>query len=740
MKRFLLAILTLLLLPLATFAQERTYSIEIDAKSLAPVQTDPISGVMIDKINPDRSQRPCARIKIHINRMSRDEISELSVKAIGGNVEVMRQIVARQGNGLILELTAKDPTRFYLHHPKYGDSNEVSLSLEGDKEYRLEAQLNYMHSVVISSNTINAEVYLDNEFKGRIGDNYTLSISEVLPGAHKIRIQDGTLKTETDVEVSSSSFSFRVELNQALARPQYVVFIIEPKEAAITIDGKAIMPNAEGVAQIMLSNGSYKYSISAKEYYAESGEFIVNGAKVVKNISLRPAFGYLSIPATGDLADAGVYIDNSLIGKTPITNYKVANGTHKVRIIKELYKVSEGTVVISEGEKTEYAPTLVADFANVTLSAGDGCEIFVNNEKMGLSPWSGRLATGAYIFEARKSGHRPSTISKSISATQQPQSYTIPAPKPILGSLNVTSSPIMAQVFIDDKLVGETPLMVDVVVGEHEISLRKGELSTKPQSITIEEGRTATLNLTLIKAEPPQSTHKTYIENANCGLNMKMVYVEGGTFQMGATSEEEGAESDEMPVHSVTLSSYYIAECEVTQAQWQKIMGINPSYYTGDPNRPVDQVSWNDAQAFCRKLSALTGKRYVLPTEAQWEYAARGGKHSKGYKYSGNNTINNVAWYRDNGGSRTHPVKQKQPNELGLYDMSGNVYEWCSDWYRNYTSKSRTNPTGPSSGEGRVLRGGSWIYYAQSCRVTHRSSYVPSSYFRDSGFRVVCLP
>ena len=500
MKRFLLAILTLLLLPLATFAQERTYSIEIDAKSLAPVQTDPISGVMIDKINPDRSQRPCARIKIHINRMSRDEISELSVKAIGGNVEVMRQIVARQGNGLILELTAKDPTRFYLHHPKYGDSNEVSLALEGDKEYRLEAQLNYMHGVVISSNTINAEVYLDNEFKGRIGDNYTLSISEVLPGAHKIRIQDGSLKTETDVEVSSSSFSFRVELNQALARPQYVVFIIEPKEAAITIDGKAIMPNAEGVAQIMLSNGSYKYSISAKEYYAESGEFIVNGAKVVKNISLRPAFGYLSIPATGDLADAGVYIDNSLIGKTPITNYKVANGTHNVRIIKELYKVSEGTVVISEGEKTEYAPSLVADFANVTLSAGDGCEIFVNNEKMGLSPWSGRLATGAYIFEARKSGHRASSISKSISATQQPQSFTIPAPKPILGSLNVTSLPIMAQVFIDDKLVGETPLMVDVMVGKHTVSARKQGFSNTQKEVTITEGQTTDINITLYKS------------------------------------------------------------------------------------------------------------------------------------------------------------------------------------------------------------------------------------------------
>ena len=221
---------------------------------------------------------------------------------------------------------------------------------------------------------------------------------------------------------------------------------------------------------------------------------------------------------------------------------------------------------------------------------------------------------------------------------------------------------------------------------------------------------------------------------------MKMVYVEGGTFTMGATSEQSGeADSDESPTHSVTLDSYYIGECEVTQAQWQKIMGNNPSSFKGD-SRPVEQVSWEDAQNFCRELSAITGKTYLLPTEAQWEYAARGGKHSKGYKYSGSYAIDAVAWYDGNSGNATHPVKQKRANELGLYDMSGNVWEWCSDWYGSYSSSSQNNPTGASSGQYRVLRGGSWNNNARNCRSSNRDNNTPSNRNNNNGFRVVCLP
>ena len=204
-----------------------------------------------------------------------------------------------------------------------------------------------------------------------------------------------------------------------------------------------------------------------------------------------------------------------------------------------------------------------------------------------------------------------------------------------------------------------------------------------------------------------------------------MVYVSGGTFTMGATSEQgSDAWGDEKPTHSVTLSSFYLCKYEVTQALWRAVMGNNPSNFKGD-NLPVEQVSWDDCQTFISRLNNLTGKNFRLPTEAEWEYAARGGNRSRGYKYSGSNKISDVAWYTDNSGSKTHPVGTKSPNELGLYDMSGNVYEWCSDWYGTYSSSSQTNPAGPSSGSSRVYRGGSWCGVARFCRSSRRNFDAP---------------
>ena len=221
------------------------------------------------------------------------------------------------------------------------------------------------------------------------------------------------------------------------------------------------------------------------------------------------------------------------------------------------------------------------------------------------------------------------------------------------------------------------------------------------------------------------------------GVLFKMIEVEGGSFIMGSPDSDSDAYSDEKPAHQVTLSSYYIGETEVTQALWQAVMGGNPSFYTDDLQRPVECVSWNDCHTFISKLNELTGERFRLPTEAEWEYAARGGKESKGYKYSGSNTIGDVAWYWDNS-SMTNTVKTKQPNELGIYDMSGNVHEWCSDWYGSYSSSAQTNPTGPSSGSYRVLRGGSWgSGYAWYCRVVYRSYDSPDCRSNRIGFRLV---
>ena len=220
------------------------------------------------------------------------------------------------------------------------------------------------------------------------------------------------------------------------------------------------------------------------------------------------------------------------------------------------------------------------------------------------------------------------------------------------------------------------------------------------------------------------------------GVSYEMVWVEGGTFRMGATSEQGSyVFNDEKPVHSVTLSGYYIGKTEVTQALWKAVMGSNPSNLKGD-NLPVEQVSWNDCQEFIRKVNALTGQNFRLPTEAEWEFACRGGNNSRGYKYSGSNCIDNVAWYDGNSGDKTHPVATKLPNELGIYDMSGNVWEWCSDWKGDYSSGAQTNPKGPYDGSSRMRRGGSWDYGDGYCRSSNRNSYYPTYRNYDFGLRL----
>lgn len=233
----------------------------------------------------------------------------------------------------------------------------------------------------------------------------------------------------------------------------------------------------------------------------------------------------------------------------------------------------------------------------------------------------------------------------------------------------------------------------------------------------------------------PPAEAGTYTVN---GVSFTMIAVEGGTFTMGSPDSDSDAYSDEKPVHKVTLSSFAIGETEVTQELWQAVMGSNPSNFTGDLQRPVECVSWNDCQTFITKLNELTGATFRLPTEAEWEYAARGGNVSEGYKYSGSNTFGDVAWYYDNSFDGTKAVKTKQPNELGIYDMSGNVWEWCADWFDSsyYASSPKNNPTGPSSGSNRVLRGGSWHYYARYCRVACRDYYDPDYGSSSYGLRL----
>lgn len=253
-------------------------------------------------------------------------------------------------------------------------------------------------------------------------------------------------------------------------------------------------------------------------------------------------------------------------------------------------------------------------------------------------------------------------------------------------------------------------------VGEDMEQKTEQKTESAPQLVAVEGSQTFTVN----------------------GAKFTMVPVEGGTFTMGATSEQ-GSDvwDEEKPAHKVTLSDYYIGQTEVTQALWKAVMGSNPSDSKGD-NLPVEQVSWDDCQVFIQNLNQLTGKQFRLPTEAEWEYAARGGRKSRGYKYAGGNDIGSVAWCDGNSGNETHPVGTKQANELGVYDMSGNVWEWCSDRYGDYQSSSQSDPQGPSSGSRRVFRGGSCYDSAGYCRVSSRYGDTPDYRYIILGLRLSC--
>ena len=428
-------------------------------------------------------------------------------------------------------------------------------------------------------------------------------------------------------------------------------------------------------------------------------------------------------------------------------------GTYTYRVTAPNYAPKQGSVNVNDPENTQMLDVkLKPEFVQVTLTAENNAEIWVNGTKKGSGRWSGQLGYGAYRLETKLAGHMDGMMQLSLTENDNNRIFTLPAPIPIYGSLRVETQPFKSDIYLDGRQVGQTPkVMVDVIVGQHKVEVKKDGYKSLSTTVTVTEGQTASVSgkleqqASLFGTSGTSSTSSGVLSFTANGVTFEMVKVEGGTFTMGATSEQGSDAYDwEKPSHSVTLSDYSIGKYEVTQELWQAVMGNNPSSSKGS-RKPVESVSWDDCQSFISKLNSLLssqlgGRRFALPTEAQWEYAARGGKKSQRYKYAGSNSISSVAWYADNSGNSTHEVGSKSPNELGLYDMSGNVWEWCQDWYSSYSSSSQSNPTGPSSGSYRVRRGGCWYNDAGYCRVSFRGGSTLS--FRSShlGFRVVLLP
>ena len=475
-------------------AQTQNHSIVIDESSFAPVQTDVMSGVAIDKIGKDTSQRPCARVKIHINRMTRAEIEELSVRPKGGNVVVMKQMVAIDGNGLIIELTAKEPTRFYLHHEKYGDSNEVSLNLEGDKEYRLSAELNISYPIFINSNVVDAEVYIDENFVGRTNKNFTLTVKDIVPGKHDLKIQYGSVVQREEIVVTSDNLDFRIDVNVVESHPQLVEFRVSPNDATVVVDNKSYPSyDNKGRWVMTLPAGMYNYRISADYYHEEKGTFVVADVPFTKDISLKPAHGWVAVESTTTLEGASVYIDNVYIGKVPVKSDLLASGEHQMRIVRDMYLPYETTITVKDNETLKLKPALSPNFANVTITTAIGADIYVDGSYKATTTWTGVLKCGTYKFEARKKNHRPASITKNIIAYPQDQKIIISSPTPITGSLSVESTPDGATVMVDGKKFGTTPLTNELIIGKHQVTISKLGYKDDVREIVVKENETTAL-------------------------------------------------------------------------------------------------------------------------------------------------------------------------------------------------------------------------------------------------------
>ena len=579
----------------------------------------------------------------------------------------------------------------------------------------------------------------------------------------EICAQELTVKSfklaESDISAQTQPRKDLNDRNCALVKVQFVGIISE-------VEGNVVKPLVKhgNETWVYMPQGSRQLKILTQSYlpvmvtFADYGVEKLESNRTYVLILVKPSGQNEPVDAGGNFyaisvqpKDAKVTVDGVLQESSSDGEYSamLPYGTHTYKVEAGGYISKSGSFSVSSGDMTPVSVSLVSALATVSVTCPTpAVSLYVDKKSVGNVPWSGSLKEGMHLIEVKKNGYR--SQQKTIRLSQQQKLDVVFGELvAILGNLSVNYKPFGADVYVDGKKLGQSPRVFNgLLVGNHQVEVRKDGYTTDKKSVTISEGQTMSISGTL--ASNTASSSNGYASSSSVssvgneisipvknGITIDMVKVEAGTFMMGATSEMQDPVDNEKPVHQVTLTKdYYMGKYEVTQALWKAVMGRKPSFFEGD-NLPVEWVSWNDCQKFISKLNKMTGRRFRLPTEAEWEYAARGGKKSRGYQYSGSSNISDVAWYDGNSGSKTHPVGTKQANELGIYDMSGNVYEWCQDSYVSYVSASQTNPTGAVSGAFRVGRGGGWNCIARGCRSAFRYGYAPDD--RDSylGLRLV---
>lgn len=549
--------------------------------------------------------------------------------------------------------------------------------------------------------------------------------------------------------------------NCALVKVLYVGEIVD-------VEGNVVKPIVKRSNEfwIYMPQNSRQIKIVARNYipmmitFEDYGIEKLESNKTYVLTIVKPHDSYETVDAGGNFYAISVQPRNAVVTIDGIQQNVSSDGeysamlpygTHTYKVEAGGYIRQSGSFSVSSGDMAPICVSLVSVMPSVSVTCPTpAVSLYVDKKSVGNAPWSGNLKEGMHLIEAKKNGYR--SQQKTILLSQQQKlDVAFGELVSILGNLSVNYKPFGAEVYVDGKKLGQSPRVFNgLLIGNHQVEVRKEGYTTDNKMVMISEGQTANITGTLSSQTSELANNSVNTSSSSVssgsneisipvknGITIDMVKVEAGTFMMGATPEMKNSWTEERPIHQVTLTNdYYIGKYEVTQSLWCALMDNNPSYFKGD-NLPVEQVSWDDCQKFINKLNDITGRKFRLPTEAEWEYAARGGKKSRGYQYSGSNKISDVTWYSSNSEHKTQPVGLKLANELGLYDMSGNVNEWCFDRFGFYSALSQTNPLGADDGICRVYRGGSWEQTAGSCRSSDRSNYGTSkNRIYNLGFRL----
>ena len=762
MKKFLLILVALVFANVLS-AQNSDSRLHVRKIELIPNDTEASRAKKIDE-----NREKCALIKIQTPNMDEAERNKLVIDADRGTFVYPEPAV-----GELKIFLTQGVKILVIKHPDYGVLNyEVKEHIEGNKVYKLvlEADKSVQtgpQTVQINSNWVvvkmkpaDAVVTID----GKLCSNGKAMLSTDEP--HELVATHPYYHTfEKTINASANEkMTYSFEMAPAFG---WLIITSKPENGAtVLINNKKV--GVTPYRSDTLASGEYEVTLLKDMYETETRTVNVRDKNEGEiEIPMKATFAEIKIVTDNE---SDIYVDDTPRGKGTWTG-RLGEGEHIVEARKTSHRnsIKKIDVVAGRNESVTVAnPVPIYGALNLN-STPDEAFVYLDGVKIGETPLiKNNVLIGPHTLKFEKQGCAP--LTKTITVAEN-QMLNVDEKLVTGREISISTDKNGDKIFVDGKYVGDSPMTATLSFGEHEVKAARDGKETSKKITVAQNGGTTSVQLSF------ELENKTFTVN---GVSFEMIAVKGGTFTMGCTSEQGGdCDSDEEPAHSVTLSDYYIGKFEVTigqfrafinetnyrtdadkegwawrwmqvdgQWKWNKVNGINwmcdqdgNVRNSSEDNHPVLYVSCNDAMEFCKWLSRKTGFDFRLPTEAEWEYAARGGNKSRGYKYSGSNSINDIAWYGNlnsntTANGKTHPIGTKSPNELGIYDMSGNVWEWCQDWYGNYSSGSQTNPTGPATGSRRVRRGGSWNSNAKGCRVSNRRSDNPGNRYNDLGFRL----